>query len=161
MIIQFIKPILFFIPLAVIQLVIVPMISINNITPNLVFVLISFYTLKHGQVYGTILGFILGFLLDIIAGGLIGAFMFSFTLSAFVVGYFYGENKIDINLSTYFFLFILFVCGSINSFLYTAVSNSNMNISLFFMILNEGILPGLYTALFGLPIVIFNPKEGL
>lgn len=161
MIIQYLKPILFFIPLAVIQLVIVPLISISNIAPNLIFILIAYFTLKQGQVYGTILGFILGFLLDIISGGLIGAFMFSFTVSAFVVGYFYGENKIDINISTYFLLFILFVCGSINSFLYAVISNANFNISLFFMMLEEGILPGLYTALFGLPIVIFHPKEGM
>ncbi|MCX6173347.1 MAG: rod shape-determining protein MreD [Ignavibacteriales bacterium] len=159
--IQYLKPILFFIPLAVIQLVIVPLISISNIAPNLVFILITYFTLRHGQTYGTILGFILGFLFDIISGGLIGAFMFSFTLSAFVVGYFYSDNKIDINISTYFFLFILFVCGSINSFLYAVISNSNSSISLFFMMLEEGILPGLYTALFGLPIVIFHPKEGI
>ena len=161
MIIQYLKPILFFIPLAVVQLVIVPLISINNIAPNLVFVLITYFTLRHGQTYGTLLGFILGFLFDIISGGLIGASMFSFTVSAFVVGYFYGENKIDINLSSYFFLFILFICGSINSFLYAAVSNSNLSVSLFFMIIDEGFLPGLYTALFGLPIVIFQPKEGM
>ena len=161
MIIYYLKPILFFIPLAVIQLVIVPLISISNIAPNLIFILITYFTLKHGQVYGTILGFILGFLLDIISGGLIGAFMFSFTVSAFIVGYFYGENKIDINISTYFLLFILFVCGSINSFLYAVISNSYSNVSLFFMMLEEGILPGLYTALFGLPIVIFHPKEGI
>ena len=159
--IQYLKPILFFIPLAIVQLVLVPLISISNIAPNLVFVLIAYYTLRHGQIYGTILGFILGFLLDIISGGLIGAFMFSFTISAFIAGYFYGENKIDINLSTYFLLFILFICGSINSFLFAVVSSSNSNLSLFFMILEEGILPGLYTALFGLPIVIFHPKEGI
>ncbi|NJD23063.1 MAG: rod shape-determining protein MreD [Melioribacter sp.] len=159
--IQYIKPILFFIPLAVIQLVIVPLISISNIAPNLVFVLIAYFTLRRGQIYGTILGFILGFLLDIISGGLIGAYMFSFTISAFIVGYFYGENKIDINVSTYFLLFILFICGSINSFLFAVVSSSNSNLSLFFMILEEGILHGFYTALFGLPIVIFHPKEGI
>ena len=159
--IQYLKPILFFIPLAVVQLVLVPLISIRNIAPNLVSVLIAHYTLRHGQIYGIILGFILGFLLDVISGGLVGAFMFSFTISAFVVGYFYGENKIDINLSTYFLLFILFICGSINSFLFAVVSSTNSNLSLFFMILEEGILPGLYTALFGLPIVIFHPKEGI
>ena len=161
MIIQHVKPILFFVPLAIIQLVIVPLISISNIAPNLVFILITYFTLKHGQVYGTILGFILGFLLDIISGGLIGAFMFSFTVSSFVVGYFYGENKMDINISSYFLLFILFVCGSINSFLYAVISNANSSVGLLFMMLEEGILPGLYTALFGLPIVIFHPKEGI
>lgn len=159
--IQYLKPIFFFIPLSIIQLVVVPLISISNITPNLVFILIAYFTLKNGQIYGTLLGFILGFLLDIISGSLIGAFMFSFTVAAFFVGYFYGENKMDINISSYFLLIILFVGGSISSFLYSVISNSNTNVSIFFLIFEEGLLPGLYTTLFGLPIVIFQPKEGL
>ena len=156
---QNLKPIILFIPLAIIQLVLVPLISISNIAPNLIFVLIAYFTIKQGQAYGTILGFILGFLLDIISGGLIGAFMFSFTLSAFIVGYFHGTNKVELNISSYLFIFILFVGASINSFVYSVLSNANSNLSLLFIMLEEGILPGVYTALFGLPIVIFYPKE--
>ena len=156
-----IKPVLIFIPLALIQLTVIPMISVAGIAPNLIFVLIVFYTLKNGQAYGTILGFILGFLLDLFSGGLIGAFMFSFTISAFIAGYFYNENKIELNTETFFFLLIIFICGSLNAFIYAAVSNSNSDINLFFLILEEGLLPGLYTSLFGLPMVIFTPKKGI
>lgn len=156
-----IKPVLYFIPVALVQLVIVPLISINNIAPNLVFVLLVYFTLKYGQLYGTALGFILGFFLDLISGGLIGAYMFSFTLSAFIAGYFYSENKIDLNTESFFFLLIVFICGSISAFVFGSISNSNTNVNIFFLILEEGILPGLYTALFGLPMVIFRSKKGI
>ncbi|MCX6170926.1 MAG: rod shape-determining protein MreD [Ignavibacteriales bacterium] len=155
------KPILIFIPLTLIQLTIIPMISIASIAPNLIFVLIAYYTLKNGQVYGTILGFFLGFFLDLFSGGLIGAFMFSFTISGFWVGYFYNENKIEFNTESFFFLFIIFLCGSLNAFIYATISNTNLSVNLFFVILEEGLLPGLYTSLFGLPIVIFAPKKGI
>ena len=117
------KPILYFIPLALIQLTIVPLISINDIAPNIIFVMIAFYTLRFGQIYGTVLGFFLGFVFDLISGGLIGASMFSFTLSAFLVGYFYSENKIEVNTASFFFLVILLVCGSVNAFIFASISN--------------------------------------
>lgn len=155
------RPILIFIPLAIIQLTLVPMISIGSIAPNLVFVLIIYFTLKNGQAYGTLLGFILGFFLDLISGGLIGAFMFSFTLSAFIAGYFYNENKIEFNTASFFFLIIVSICGSINAFIYAVISNSNSDVNLFFLMFEEGLFPGLYTAFFGLPIIIFTPRKGM
>ncbi|MBA4406430.1 rod shape-determining protein MreD [bacterium] len=155
------KPILFFIPLALIQLTLIPLISIGSIAPNLVFVLIAYFTLINGQSFGTILGFILGFLLDLASGGLIGAFMFSFTISAFVVGYFSNENKIEVNTKTFFFLIIVFICGSINAFIYALISNLNTNVSLFILIFQEGLFPGLYTAFFGFSVIIFAPKKGM
>ena len=161
MLMYYLKPVLFFIPLAILQLVVIPLISIYNITPNLILILIVYYALREGQIFGTILGFILGFLLDLISGGLIGAFMFSFTISAFIAGYFYSENKMDINLASYFFLLIVFISACINSFLYARISNSASNVSLLLLMIEEGLLPGLYTTLFGLPIVVFNSKKGI
>ena len=118
MFINYLRPLIYFIPLAIIQLVVIPLISIFNITPNLIFILLALFTLRYGQAYGTLLGFILGFLFDLISGGVVGAFMLSFTISSFIVGYFYSENKIDTNTTTYAFVFILFLCASINSFIY-------------------------------------------
>jgi rod shape-determining protein MreD len=155
------KPIIYFIPLAVLQLTVIPLIAIDSIGPNIIFILIAYYTLMFGQSYGTILGFALGFIFDLISGGLIGASMISFTLSAFIAGYFYNENKIDFNTRSFFFLLIVFICGSINSFLFAAISNSNSSVNTFYIILFEGFLPGLYTSLFGLPLVIISPKKGL
>ena len=161
MLITYLKPILFFIPLVIVQLVIIPLISIYNITPNLIIILIVYYALKEGQIFGIILAFILGLLLDLISGGLIGAFMFSFTISAFIAGYFHSENKMDTNLATYFFLLIVFISACVNSFLFARISNSASNVNLLLLIIEEGLLPGIYTTLFGLPVVVYNSRKGI
>ncbi|MCX7797786.1 MAG: rod shape-determining protein MreD [Melioribacter sp.] len=158
---NFVKPILIFIPLAVIQLVVLPLFSIDGISPNLIVILICYFTLKFGQMYGTFLGFVLGLLLDLISGGLIGSFMFSFTVTGFLAGYFFNENKIEINVATYVFLIVVSLCGIVSSFLYTLISSPYDRLNILSLILEAGILPGLYTAFFALPIVIFSSKREL
>jgi len=158
---NYLKPVLYFIPLAVIQLVLVPLISIDNVAPNFILILIIYFTLRNGQVSGMLLGFGLGFIYDLISGGLLGAFMFSFTVSAFVAGLFYNENKLDTNLASYFFLVILFVSSFICLFIFGAVSNSSTNIGFLFLVVEEGILPAVYTTLFGILPVVFGSKKGL
>ena len=158
---NYLKPVLYFIPLAVIQLVLVPLISIDNVAPNFILILIVYYTLRNGQIFGMLLGFGLGFIFDLISGGLLGAFMFSFTISAFVTGFFYNENKFDTNLASYFFLVILFVSSFVCLFIFGSISNSSTNIGFLFLIVEEGILPAIYTTLFGIPLVVFSSKKGL
>ncbi len=160
MTINLLKPFLFFIPLIIVQLVIVPLISIFSAVPNLILILIVYFTLLNGQLYGTILGFVFGLFSDLFSGGLIGAYMFSFTLSAFIAGYFFNENKIEKNTKTYFFLFILLVAAVINSFINSTVSNSNNEITFSFLFFEGALLPGIYTALFGLPLVVFETRKG-
>lgn len=155
------KPLIYFLPLVVIQLVIIPIISIQNITPNLILVLIFYYTLLKGQIYGTVLGFIFGFLFDLLSGGLLGASMVSFTISAFIVGYFYSENKLDTNLASYFFLIILFIGATINSIVYSAAAKESVDVRFSFLLFESGVLPAIYTTIFGLIVVTLNSKKGL
>jgi rod shape-determining protein MreD len=161
MALKFLIPFLIFIPLAALQIVVVPFITVQNISPNLIVVLLVFYTLKNGQMFGTLLGFLLGFILDLISGGILGAYMFSFTIGAFITGYFFNENKFDINISSFFFTIIVFICASVTLFLYSSVANKNDDVKMIYQIVEDGILPGVYTALFSIPIVIFNPKKGM
>ena len=53
---DYILAILLFFPLLVIQTTIVPLLAVNGIIPDLIIILLAFYTLKMGQLHGTILG---------------------------------------------------------------------------------------------------------
>lgn len=161
MLINYLKPFLIFIPLAAFQLAVVPLITVMNFSPNLIIVLLVFYALQFGQIYGMILGFILGGIFDLISGGVLGGFMFAFTLSGFISGYFYNENKLDINTASFIFTLIVFLCATISLFLYSVVATVNAEVRIYYLIFEEGIIPGLYTAMFSLPIVILNPKKGI
>lgn len=158
---NYIKPVLIFIPLAALQLAVIPLMTVFDIAPNLILILVIYYTLIYGQIFGIILGFILGLLFDLISGGMLGASALALTVSAFLAGYFYNENKIDINTASLLFIIILFLCGVINSFIYSVIMTDNPDVNFLNLILEIGILPGLYTSILGLPIIIFKPKKGM
>lgn len=159
MIKKFIKPVLIFIPLALLQLTIVPFISYQNISPDLLIILIVYYTLLNGRLFGTVLGFILGIIFDLVSGGLLGSTAFAYTLSAFITGYFYNEKKIHSNLNSLIFSLLVLLAASIEIFLISVLTLTRTNLSIVYLIFNGGVIPGFYTAFLSLFLLVFKPKK--
>ena len=156
---EYIYSILLFFPVLVIQTTIIPLVAINGVVPDLIIILLVFYTLRNGQIYGTVLGFIYGFLFDLITGSLLGSSMIAKTFSGFVAGYFANENKIDIYFKSYNFALIVLLCSVISFVINSFFSNIDLNTNLFAMIFQVGLLPGFYTAVISLLIIIFYPRR--
>ena len=157
--IDYIVAVLLFFPLLVIQTTIVPLVAINGVIPDLIIILLVFYTLKMGQVHGTVLGFIFGLLFDLITGGLLGSSMLSKTLTGFVTGYFYNENKKDIYLKSLIFPLIVLLASTIDSFILSFFSTIDLNTSITTFFIEQGILPGIYTAVFSIIVIVFYPRR--
>ena len=157
----YVKAIIIFIPLAVLQLTIIPFLAYHQIAPDLLLILLVYFTLMMGQLHGTILGFIFGFLFDIFSGGIIGSAMFSKTLSGFIAGYFYNENKMEVNLKSFMLLFIIFVTGTVDAIVYSFFSTADIQTNLLIIFFEQGVLPGLYSAFIASPLIIFYPRKML
>jgi rod shape-determining protein MreD len=155
------KAIIFFFPLAILQVTIIPFLSYRQIAPDLILILLVYFGLQMGQLHGTILGFILGFLFDIFSGGIIGSAMFSKTLSGFITGYFYNENKLDVNLKSYMLLGIIAVVGTIDTIVYSFFSTTEIQTNLLILFFEQGILPGLYSACIAIPLIVFYPRKNI
>ena len=151
-------PALLFIPLLVMQLTIVPLISIDFISPDLILILLVYFTLLNGQLYGTIAGAAFGLLFDLFSGGLIGGSMFSKTVAGFVAGYFYNENKVDSNVNSINFTYIVFFSAFIDSFLYGIFSGVESS-SILFLLFDKGLLPAVYTAIISIIVIVVKPKR--
>lgn len=149
---------LLFIPLTALQLTVIQFISFNQIAPDLILILLVYYTLKLGQIPGTILGFIFGLMLDLITANL-GSHMFALTLSGFLAGYFFNENKVDYNIHSFMFLFIVLLIGSINALVFSFFSSTNVSANFLTMFFVQGLLPGVYSTLAALPLVVFFPRK--
>ncbi len=145
--------------MVVLQLSIIPFISIGAVVPNILIILLVYFTLQYGQIYGTILGAVLGILFDLVTGGFLGSTMFSFTISGFIAGYFYNENKREFYISTYFFLVIVFISATTNSLLQLLLNTSEIKLAVASLILEQSILPAIYTAIFGLPVLFYNQRK--
>ena len=157
--IDYLVAILLFFPLLIIQTTIVPLIAINGVIPDLIIILLAFYALKMGQLHGTILGFSYGLLFDLITGGLLGSSMLSKTVTGFVIGYFYNENKKDIYLKSFIFPLIVLLASTIDSFILSFFSTVDLNTSITTFFIEQGILPGIYTAVFSIIVTVFYPRR--
>jgi len=135
------------------------MIAIGSIIPNIIMILLVFYSLKYGQLTGTILGSIYGLTFDVISGGILGSAMFSNTIAGFAAGYFFNENKIEFNIKTMFFILIVFISSSLNSFFYLLLTSSEIKLTTSYLIFESGILPGIYSAAISIPFVIYNKNK--
>ena len=146
-------PFLFFIPLLLLQLTLMPIFEIEGIVPDLIIILVVFVALRRGQVQGTIYGFLFGLLLDIFTGGLIGSAMFSKTLAGFTAGYFYSENPEKSADPNFKFVSIVFLCASIDSFFYSILGTTELSSGIQYYIFDYSLFPGLYTAIISLPSI--------
>jgi len=152
-------PLLLFIPILLLQVLVVPYLELNGIVPDLVLILLVFYTLKYGQLYGIILGFVLGACIDFSTGSILGSSMFTKTLAAFIAGYFYNENQVGTIIKSPLFLVIIFLAGLVNAVAFSLIANFDISLNLFSLLFEQGILPAIYTTVIASLVMIFSPKR--
>jgi rod shape-determining protein MreD len=156
---QYIISILLFFPLLLIQTTIVPLLSIDTVVPDLIIILLVYYSITQGQIYGTVLGFIYGFLFDIITGSLIGSTMIAKTMAGFTAGYFSSENKRDQYLVAYNFALIVLLSSLIDSTVNAFFTSMNFTSNILLIFFQFALLPAIYTAAIALMGMIFYPKR--
>jgi rod shape-determining protein MreD len=157
--VQYIFAIIIFFPLLVVQSTIIPLASIVGVVPDLILILLVYFTLRMGQLHGTILGFIYGFLLDLITGNIFGSAMISKTLSGFITGYFYNENKLDLYFKSVVFSLIVFLSSTIDSFIFSFFTSVELEKTIILRFFEQGMFPGIYTAVISLVLVMFHPRR--
>lgn len=156
---NYIISILIFIPVLIIQSTVIPLISIGEVIPDLILILLVYYSITEGQIYGTVLGFIYGLCFDFVTGSLLGSAMIAKTVAGFVAGYFSSENKVDIYLMFFNFGLIVFLAALVDQIIYSFFSAFDFSTNLFLIFFQNAFLPAFYTALLSMIIIIFIPKR--
>lgn len=151
--------ILIFIPVLIIQTTVIPLISIGEVVPDLILILLVYYSITEGQIYGTILGFVYGFCFDLVTGSLLGSTMIAKTVAGFIAGYFSSENKVDTYLMFFNFGMIVFLAALADQIIYSFFSALDISSNIFLIFFQNAFLPAFYTALLGMIIIIFVPKR--
>ncbi len=146
---------IFFVGLLV-QVTIIPLVSINGIVPDLILIMLVYYSITRGQLYGTVLGAYYGLSVDLITGSLLGSAMLSKTLAGFIAGYFSTETKRDINISTFNFSMIVFLCSMIDTLIFSFFSAFDFNTNFVTVLFEHALLPSLYTGVVSI-LFIFSP----
>ncbi|MBK6679190.1 MAG: rod shape-determining protein MreD [Ignavibacteriales bacterium] len=155
---KYLLPVAYLIPLLFVQVVFVPFISIETIIPDLILILVVHTAVKHGQIPGTLFGFGAGLIFDLVTGNMLASSALAKTLAGFTAGYF-STNRIDINLGSYRFIFIIVLAAFINSSTFALVTNFDLNNNFLKLIFEQGITPALYTGFVSAIWVFTIPKK--
>lgn len=146
----------------VFQTTVANIISIKGISPDFLLIWIVLIAIRYGQVESTLFGFIIGLLYDLATGGVIGLSSLSKSLSGFMAGYFFNENKIEITLSSYRFLLIVLLTSVIHNLFYYLIFLQGSELNTFRSIVMVGGITALYTTTISLlPVFIFMRKYSL
>lgn len=152
--IKYIIPLFIFIPVVLIQLTVIPFVSIQEVVPDLLLIAVVYFSIAYGQIFGTITGSSYGLLYDLISGNLVGSNMLSKTVAGFIAGYFSGETKRDKYLYTYSFTIIVFLSALIDSVIFSFFSVIDFNTNFLMSLSNHALMPSIYTSLVSILVVV-------
>ena len=147
--------------LILLQTTFIRFISIERVTPDILVVWLVYVALRYGQIHATVAGFILGFVMDILGGGFLGLSALSKTVSGFVAGYFYDENKTAQTLASYRFALIVLFTSIVHNVIYFSIFVQGSELPFWRTLTFFGVTTSLYTsALSFLPIFGYSRVKG-
>ena len=146
--------------LILVQTTLLRLVSLEGITPDILTIWVVYIAIKEGQLSATLCGFCIGLLFDLVTGNFIGLSALTKTLCGFLAGYFYGENKTMLTLSSYRFPLIVFLASFVHNTIYFIIFTRGSEIGLVSAVTEFGIATTLYTAVLTLlPMLAFARKS--
>lgn len=106
------------IALVVLQLTVLQYVSIGGATPDVVLIGICAIALRHGQEQATVFGFSAGLVTDLFVGDLIGISALAKTISGFIAGYYFEDEKSRAIVRSWRFLKIVAVSAAVHNVIY-------------------------------------------
>lgn len=124
--------------------------SISDITPDLMVILVVWIGLREGRFAGLLAGFGSGLILDLLTFDVIGINALCKTLVTFIAGTLHKEGKEDRYMGNFYFVLIVFLCAVVNNIVYYFfyVKAGNLDFVSFFM--KYGLASGFYTTVVSL-----------
>ena len=123
-----------------------------GITPDLLLIILIYYSYFNGSMKGQILGFILGFIEDIISGGIPGFFTLTKTIIGYVAG-FLNKRFVYYNFFIPFVMVFIFSClKGFLFFIFGYIFNEKERALAFFQ--KKLLFEALFTAFFALYLFI-------
>jgi len=148
--------------LGLFQISVVNFLEIGGVSPNLMIILVVWIAINEGQFIALFAAFLIGIFYDFIKMDVIGTNALSLLISAFLCGFFYKEGKSDLIISSFNFLFIVFVGAISHNLIYFLLYLKISEISFWNFFLKYGIASSFYTTVFSFfPILISFKRRSI
>jgi len=147
-----------------IHLSVIPFLAVIHIAPDVLLIWLVYIAIRRGQVVATAGGFIIGLILDLSGGGngMIGLAALAKSVSGFVAGYFFNENRMFQILGGYQFVAAVGLTALVHNGLYFLIFLQGTEIGWSGALLSYAMPASMYTALLALlPMFVFSRKFSL
>ncbi|MCH8871783.1 rod shape-determining protein MreD [candidate division KSB1 bacterium] len=151
----FIFYIAFFFLCIILQITIIPLFSINCISPDLILILVISVSIQKGKFWGVIAGFSAGLIFDAFGTAFVGLSSFVNSISAFVAGFLLGEQ-----LEQRFGVIVGLILVSllIHDFLYYVILSIGTSIGFWVTLFKHVVPQSFYTLIFMVIIHMVLPR---
>jgi rod shape-determining protein MreD len=157
-----VRLLLYTLVLVTLQTTIISFTSIANIIPDVMLIWIVYIAITQGQIPATVYGFGIGLIIDLVSGQFLGLSALSKTVAGFLAGYFYHENKIDINLANYQFLIFVGAASLAHNLIYFIIFTQGSDVDLFTAVFRFGLFSTIYTTFIAsIPMFVHARKPNL
>lgn len=137
-------------------------IAIDGLTPDLLLIFCVWVSLSEGQFEGMLSSFTFGLIFDILSLDVLGTNALSKTFVGLIAGWFYKENKVEQNIGSYRFLFIVFISSVVHNLIYFFLYVKFSNISFIPFFGKYGLAISFYTTVMAIfPMLLKMPKNRL
>jgi len=147
--IRFVKYALMFVFLILLQTTLIPLLSIQDIYPDLLLIGVVITGIRHGATPAILAGCVVGFVQDAAVTQLYGLSSLAKSVAGFVAGYF-SREKLKYNFQVT--LGVVAATALTNTVLYQAIYYFSSNISVGWIILRHIIPHFIYTVIIGMMV---------
>lgn len=142
------------------QTTFIPLFSINNVNPDIILIFVVSIAILRGQIYATVSGFFAGLIWDLLTGEFFGLSAFTKTLTGFIIGYLYNENKTEVTFKSYQYVLITGTAALINNMIYFAIYTQGTPVTFFKAMFDIGLFSAIYTTIITIfPMFYFQRKR--
>ncbi len=145
--------------LAVLQVTIVPLISIGGVIPSFLLIGAVFVSLREGQMTGMLAAFPAGLLADAYLSALVGITPLGLTFAAFAAGFFHDEEKAQLLIRSPRAVLIVFLSALLFHLIYVFAYFQSLSIDLGSIVLKHILGASLYTMVVSaVPVLILSRR---
>lgn len=141
------------------QMIVSPLLAINNISPDFILILVITYALLTTPIKATIYSFFVGFFIDLYFSYNFGTITLQYLIAGFVASYFHFNNVYLIKQYVYKYLFIVLFCTIVSSLSLLFLTQTIFSYLFFYNFLSNVILTNLYNVIIAFIIITILPGK--
>jgi rod shape-determining protein MreD len=142
--------------MVMLQVSVAPLMSIGGIIPSFLLIGAVFVCLREGQMTGMLIVFPAGLLVDAYLSALVGITSLSLTIAVFAAGFFYDEEKTQLQLGSARSVLIVLMSALLYHGIYIFSYFQSLNIDILQLFVSHVLGSSLYTSvLSAIPVLVF------